>query len=83
MVYTFLTIPFQVVSVSQRTHVARAWKDSSGEIKTERLELGWFISLQQPEGPMPFQVLSFGVGSEHPGFNEGDQVEMVIRRKEE
>jgi hypothetical protein len=67
----------KVSKVEQRSRAVKAYKvdplDPRSEVKVEREDLGWFIVLDEWR-------LGWGVGSERPPLEAGDEVEVQIRK---
>jgi hypothetical protein len=67
----------KVTKVEQRSRALRAYRvdpeDPNSDIKVDREDLGWFIVFDEWR-------MGWGVGSEKPPFDAGDEVEVQIRK---
>jgi len=66
----------RVKKIEPKKRIFRGWKNAHGEEKFEYEDMGWFMLL---EGSWEYLY----VGKESPeGLSVGDEVEVVIKRKE-
>ncbi len=70
-------IPLQVRSCVQRSRIASAKKSLSGEVELQHEDLGWFLTLD----PIGISIRLANADEENPGFQTGDSIDLIIRKR--
>jgi hypothetical protein len=74
MTKTVTKIPTRVKKIEHKKRLAKAWKDSAGNVFTVEEDLGWAVLF---EGSLEWLF----IGREKPDLEVGDPVTIIIERQ--
>ena len=62
--------------VKELTTVVRSWKDAAGDVQTEVLSLGWYVTLS-----LGGTDISLSLGEDKPLLAAGDKIKLTLERQ--